>query len=512
MRKIFLPFLLGFITTNLFSQAGKNKYTPPVFEDQSRSEKVKATKEVVDRLFKARAESSHYPALVYGVVVDGQLVYTGGHGFTNIEKKLPADETSAFRIASMSKSVTAMAILQLRDAGKLKLDDPAYLYIPELKQVKYLSKDAPPITIRHLLSHSAGFPQDDPWADRHLDDTDAELLKTITNSVNFSNIPGVAFEYSNLGYALLGKIVTNVAGKPYQQFITEKIFKPLGMNSSYYEYRKVPANKLAHGYRWINGDWREEELLHDGSYGAMGGLITSIEDFAKYTAFHMNAWPPSDAAESPVLKRSSIREMHQPWMISGLNSRARLPDGTTCPVVAGYGFGLGWTKDCQGKVFVGHSGGLPGFGSNWSILPEYGIGVISFANVTYAGTGGVNNAVLDTIIKLANIKPRQWVVSPLLKERKEQLVKLLPDWKNAEQSGIFAENFFVDYIIDSLRSQTAKLFAEAGKIIRVQDLVPINNLRGNFIMEGEKRNLQFFFTLTPEGTPLVQEFRMRLVN
>ena len=512
MQKFFFTCFLCLVTSTLLSQANLNTYTAPAFPDAARIEKIKATKEVVDKLFKEQAERAHYPALVYGVVADGQLVYTGEVGFTDIDKKIKADISSAFRIASMSKSVTAMAILQLRDAGKLQLDDPAYKYIPELKKVKYLTSDAPHITVRHLLTHAAGFPEDNPWGDRQLADSDAEMLKTFADGVSFSNIPGVAFEYSNMGFALLGKIISNITGKPYQLYITDNIFKPLGMNNTWWEYTKVPAAKLAHGYRWVNGNWREEELLHDGSYGAMGGLITSIEDFSKYMMLHMNAWPAKDGPENKVLKRSSIREMQHPWMFSGLFPRARMLGQTECPLVSAYGYGLGWIKDCNNIVSVGHSGGLPGFGSNWRFLPDYNIGVVSYANLTYAGTGGVTNRVMDTILKMTDLKPRQWVVSPILKQRQEQLIKLLPEWKKAEQSGIFAENFFADYIVDSLSSQAARIFAEAGKIVRVHDMIAENNLRGSFIMEGEKGKVQVFFTLTPENPALIQEYRIRAVK
>ena len=171
-------------------------------------------------------------------------------------------------------------------------------------------------------------------------------------------------------------------------------------------------------------------------------------------------------------------------------------------------YGLGWTKDCEGKVWVGHSGGLPGFGSQWRIFPDYGIGVVAFANLTYAPTGSINAAVLDTIVKIADLKPMTIPVSPILRQRKDQLVKLLPGWKDAEKSGVFAENFFPDNLIDSLRTESTGLFAKAGKILNIKEMVPQNNLRGSFLLEGEKTNLMVMFTLTPENPPLIQEYHI----
>jgi CubicO group peptidase (beta-lactamase class C family) len=281
------------------------------------------------------------------------------------------------------------------------------------------------------------------------------------------------------------------------------------MNQTYFEYTKVPKESLAHGYRRINDSWTEQPLLHDGVWGAMGGMITTIDDFSKYMALHQSAWPPRSEKESPVLKRSSVREMHQPWNFNTLNAAYRYPSGRPCAMAFAYGYGLRWTKDCEGRTSVGHSGGLPGFGSNWQVLPEYGIGVVCFSNVTYAPTTAINTQVLDTLIALAGLKPRQGKASSILEQRKQQLVQLLPHWNGAEASGIFAENFFQDYFTESLRKEAAAVFEKAGKIVLIGELIPENGLRGSFLMVGEKSDVEVSFTLTPEASPLIQEYHIR---
>ena len=501
MKIVFVA--LSLISTSfLFSQG---TYEPPAFADKQRLGKIESAFPIIDKMFKDHAERNHFPAMAYGIVVDGKLVFANATGFSNVEKKIPATTRSAFRIASMSKSFTAMAIMKLRDAGKLQLDDPASKYIPEMKALKYLSSDAPPITIRHLLTHSAGFPEDNPWGDRQLDNTNEELTGLMKQGVSFSNVPGYAFEYSNLGFALLGAIVSKVSGKPYQQYIDEAILQPLGMKDSKWEYSKVPSEQLALGYNWKGGQWTEEPLLHDGSYGAMGGLICSIEDFGKYIALHLSAWPPRNEDDKATLKRSSLREMQHPWEISGMNTNARRRDGTPCPIVGAYAFGLGWDRDCGQRVRIGHSGGLPGFGSHWRMLPDYGIGIVSFANLTYAGTGSINSLVLDTLISIAQLNPRVLPSSEILEKRKNQLLKLLPEWTNAKSSGLFAENFFDDNSIDTLRYRSNYFFARLGKIQRVGEVEPQNQLRGGFTLEGEHNtNVRIFFTLSPETNPLIQ--------
>jgi len=487
-------------------------YKPAVFIDPDRIEKIKKAFPAIDSIYKKYAADNHFPGLAFGIVVEGKLVHSGNYGYTDIEKKIPVTSSSLFRIASMSKSFTAMAILKLRDEGKLDLDDPAHRFIPELKKLKYLTTDAPPVTVRHLLTHGAGFPEDNPWGDRQLADTDKELIEFLKKQISFSNPPGIEFEYSNLGFALLGKIVTKVSGKRYQDYIRENIWKPLGMKTPEWEYDNVSHDKLAHGYRWLNEQWNEEELLHDtpdGSWGAMGSMISSIDEFANYMALHLSAWPPNNLKDDGPVKRSTVREMHHPWRFNGFNANYKYPDGRTCAIVSAYSYGLGWTRDCEGRVYIAHSGGLPGFGSQWRIMPDYGIGVAAFANRTYAGLGGVNLKVLDTIIKIAGLQPAKLPPSAILEKRKNELVNLLPGWVNAEQSGIFAENFFPDYPIDSLKKQAKELFAKSGKIISVKEMKPENQLRGSFILEGANSDILIYFTLSPENPPLIQEYGIR---
>ncbi|HEY0669359.1 MAG TPA: serine hydrolase domain-containing protein [Sphingobacteriaceae bacterium] len=477
--------------------------------DDARIKNIKAALPVIDKIFKNHSVQNPLPGLVYGLVVDGKLIHTGNMGYLNTTQKTPAGSKSAFRIASMTKSFTAMAIVKLRDEGKLRLDDPVDMYIPEIKGQKYLTTDAPVITIRHLLTHTAGFPEDNPWGDRQLDVTDEELINLIKNGISFSNVPGLTYEYSNLGFATLGYIIKKVSGQSYQTYITEKILEPLGMTHTWWEYTKVPAKDLAHGYRWLNDKWVEEPLLHDGAYGAMGGMITTMEDFSKYVSLHLSAWPARNDTDNGPVKRSSLREMHFPWSMNGFYPQYKFPGGRNCSLASAYGYGLGWSKDCRERIYIGHSGGLPGFGSNWKIVPDYGIGIISFSNRTYAPTNNLNLQVLDTLIAMAKLKPRKLPVSDILNQRKAELIRLLPEWKDAENANLFAENFFMDYSIDFLIKETKILFKQAGKIIHIRELIPENNLRGSFIMEGEHKDIEISFTLTPENPPLIQEYRIK---
>lgn len=485
---------------------------PAALPDPDRMARINAALPIIDKLYRDYATRNNVPGLGFGLVVDGKLVYGQGAGFADLTTKRPATAQSQFRIASMTKSLTAMAILKLRDEGKLRLDDPAADYVPELRMLKPLTTDAPAITVRHLLTHAAGFPEDNPWGDRQLADSEAEFTQFLKGGISLSNAPGVAYEYANLGFALLGRIITNVTKQPYQQYITKAIFKPLGMNSTLWDYQKADPAKYVNGYRWQEGAYLPEVPLADGSWGAMGGLITTVEDFAKYMALHLSAWPARDGTETGPVKRSSIREMQRPWNFRGINPQFRYASGRLCPQTVSYAYGLVWVHDCEERVSIGHSGGLPGFGSEWQVLPDYGIGVIGCANLTYSGLRGINTTVLDTLISLADLKPRRLAISPILAKRKAELIKILPNWQYGPDNGIFAENFFPDMPIDLRRRNTLTLFEKIGEVHKIDELVPENDLRGTFIIHGTKGSLRVFFTLTPEANPLIQQLDITQVT
>ncbi len=503
MKQIYTLFLL---VLSFSSQAQTPvNFTPATFNDPGRLERIKNAMPVIEKMYKDFALANHFPGYAYGIVVDGELLYKGAEGYANLEEKIPATTSSMFRVASMSKSFTSLAILHLRDAGKLKLDDPVEMYIPALKG-QGLTNDAPAITIRHLMSHSAGFPEDNPWGDRQLADSEKDLTDLISGKLSFSNVAGTEYEYSNLGFAMLGYIIHKASGLSYDVYIQKNILNPLGMDATTYEYTIIPKDKFAFGYRYINNIWRKEAPLKDGIYGAMGGMITSIDMFGKYVAMHEAAWPERNEKESLPVKRSSIREMHQPARFISLNPSYRFPSGKKLALTGSYTYGLRWTIDAENKKNIGHSGGLPGFGSNWQFLPDYGVGVILFANVTYAPTTQINTAVMDTLVQLAKLQPRQTSVSPILAKRQQELIKIIPNWENT--GVIFAENFFDDYPIDMLKAESANLFKEVGPIEKVNNMIAENQLRGYCIIECKNGKLKLTFTLTPENPATIQEYHL----
>jgi CubicO group peptidase (beta-lactamase class C family) len=202
--------------------------------------------------------------------------------------------------------------------------------------------------------------------------------------------------------------------------------------------------------------------------------------------------------------------MHFPANFNSMSNRGFTGSGEPCNNVSFYGYGLRIDQNCNQIRSIGHSGGLPGFGSDWKIVPQYGIGIVTFTNGTYGSAALMNNQMIPYIIEKAGIGPIPFPVSPILKQRQNELVKLLPSWENAEKTGIFAENFFMDYFPDLLKAEAEGIFEKAGKIVKVNEIVPENALRGKFLIECEKGNVEVSFTMSPENPPLIQAYSIRL--
>ncbi|MDG1571408.1 serine hydrolase [Robiginitalea sp. M366] len=495
------------IQTPMLAHPVSATYRPAQFETDDRAEKIRGIAGQLQELMEAHQKEKHIPGMAYGVVVDDQLVIASSSGVLNLDTEAAATPASAFRIASMTKSFTAMAIVRLRDQGKLALSDPAAKYIPEMAGLETLTSDTPPITIQNLLTMTAGFPEDNPWGDRQLDEPVQMLTDLMEGGVSFSNPASFGYEYSNTGYALLGEIVSRVSGQPYQAYIREHIFEPLGMRNSCWEYDSVPAALLAHGYRWEDEQWKTEPMLHDGSYGAMGGLITTIEDFSKYVSFHLSAWPPRSGEDAGPISRSSLREMHQP-RYPRLYAQGRDWRGEPCPVLSGYGYGLGSTTFCNGVRQVTHGGALPGFGSNYVFFPEYGVGLMAFGNLTYTSPWPLRE-IYKLLFDTLELQPRKLPVSEILEQRQAEVADWVRTGNPELEARLMAENFFLDQSREARRAEIDEVLEQAGEIAGIDPLEPENQLRGRFELPAQKGKVSIFFTLTPEKDPKVQQLDVR---
>jgi CubicO group peptidase (beta-lactamase class C family) len=524
MKRVFAVAALVVVAVGVSAQApsvspagASYKAPPPRFTDPDRRAKLEKAFPEIDRIAEEFATANHVPGAAWGVVIDGELAHAGVTGYRDVPSKAPVTTDSVFRIASMTKSFTAISILKLRDEGKLSLDDPAEKYVPELKALGYPTTDSPKITIRNLLSHATGFPEDNPWGDQQLAATDDQLAAMIRGGIPFSNAPAVAYEYSNYGFMILGRIVglvsdpgTKTPTASYARFVTESVLKPLGMTSTTLEPARVPPDRLAHGYRWEDGQWKNEPLLANGAGGSMGGMLTTLSDLSRYVGAFLDAWPPRDGPEKGPIRRSSLREMQQVWRpapasVTRTTGGVQLNSG-------GYAFGLRVSQNCQFPTIVAHSGGLPGFGSQMRWLPEYGVGVIAFGNLTYTGWGGTVDQIIDAFAKTGGLQPRKVEPSPALVDARNAVASLVVRWDDGVADRIASPNLFLDRDKSHRRADLDALHAKLGACTAGSGFDDLPNaLRGSWAMTCERGRARVAITLAPTMPPKVQAFSVNVM-
>jgi serine-type D-Ala-D-Ala carboxypeptidase/endopeptidase len=470
---------------------------------------IRAAVPRIDAMFETFQKQNPTPGLVYGIVANGKLVHVRGFGVQDMAEKRPVTADSLFRIASMTKAFTALSILSLRDAGKLSLDDLAEKYVPEMRGWKYPTADSPRIRVRDLLNHTAGFVTDDPWGDRQQLLPEAEFTRMIRAGVPFTRAPGTAMEYSNFGYALLGRIVTNVSGMPYRTYVERTILKPLGMTSTGYEVGEWPLARRAIGYRWENGAWLEEPTMKHGAFGAMGGLQVSANDYAKWVAFLLSGTPARDGADRGPVRRATLREMAQ-----GSNfSRTRRRFGSTaqsgCVQSEAYGMGFRVVQDCQLGRMMHHGGGYPGYGSHVLLLPDYGVGLFVFTNRTYTGAADLAWDAAFLLNDAGAFTPRAIPVTPALARIHDQARAA---YDSGDVTGLpLAMNFLMDRSAANWRTEFARLRGLVGACPRAEPLTATGALSATFRWNCQKGMLDGQILLAPTTPVTLQALRFSVV-
>ena len=381
-------------------------------------------------LVRTTAAEKGFPGVAVGIVRPGEPLEVFATGTRVLDANLEPDAMSVFRIASMTKSFTAAAVLLLRDRGQLALDDIAQRYLPWLDDQR--------ITIRDLLTMNAGFPTDDPWGDRHegtpLDQFDALVARGLSRI----RATRTGFEYSNLGYALLGRVVHQITGRDYTEFVETELLAPLGMMSTRFNVEQVPESLLATGYHPVAAGLVAEPPTPPGAFSPMGGLHSNVADLAKWVQGFLDAHA---GIEGHPLSVSSRLEMQQPQNFS------RLVVGAEPGVASSlsYGFGLIAVEHSMLGRTVLHSGGYPGYGSHMRWHPATGIGVIGLANRTYAGMWALCEAIANALV--AEAEPQVSVADSLWPETREAMnaaEALLHDWDDDLADALFAHNMDLD--------------------------------------------------------------------
>jgi CubicO group peptidase (beta-lactamase class C family) len=341
----------------------------------ARAPRVKEALNLLDIWIKSELDYKRIPGFSIAVVHDQELFWSKGFGYANLEDKIPAEPDTIYSICSISKLFTSVAIMQLRDAGKLDLDEPLSKYLPWFA-IKKTDPDAPPITIRSVLRHSSGLPRESeqpyktepdlPWPER-----ESMIEKLPTQETLYPT--DTYFQYSNLGISLLGEVVAAVSGQSYNDYITEHILKPIGMNDTtpYLPEDKL-GTRLAVGYsRWPREGGRERlPFFQAKGFTPAAGLASTAIDLAKFASWQFRAL---DNKDNSVLSGYTLKEMHRVHWVD--------PDWET---KWGLGFATWRPKDV---VFVGHGGGCPGYRTHIALSPKDKIAAVCMTNATDANIG-----------------------------------------------------------------------------------------------------------------------------
>jgi CubicO group peptidase (beta-lactamase class C family) len=491
----------------------------------------------VDALAAGYQQRGGQPGLAYGIVMDGELVHAAGLGQRYLDGPAP-DAGTVFRIASMTKSFTASAVLALRDDGALNLDDGAEEYVPELRGWPLASPDSARVSLRHLLTMTAGFPTDDPWGDRQQGLPLAEFAKFLAGGVGFNWAPGTRFEYSNLGYAILGRVITAVTGAAYPDYIRDRLLRPLGMTSTGFEAAEFDPSALARGYRRAPGEqgatWSEVPLEPCGAFAPMGGVFSCVRDLTRWVAGFAAAFPPGDPQSADLqaggphpVRRATRREMQLPQVLTGWDKPAAFP-GETLPALSAYGFGLFVEEYPDLGRVVSHSGGYPGFGSNMRWHPASGTGVIALGNSTYSAMMALAGRLLTAV--MSHREPPAWGYGvalapaqdggdrpagnagpwPETLAARDAVNGLLRSWDDDLADRLFSPNVAQDAPFAERRQVIARIRERIGDFLDDTSRAPEFDTPAHcrWWLAGERGVVQAQIQLNPERPPRVQSLAL----
>jgi serine beta-lactamase-like protein LACTB, mitochondrial len=329
--------------------------------------------------------TTHAPGVSIAVVENGELKWATGFGFADLENNVPASGHTLFRLGSISKSLTAVAAMELSERGKLDLDAPVEKYCPA-----FPSKSAA-ITTRLVMGHLAGIrhyksgSQDDPEVGntKHFDDPIQAGLDFFKNDALVAD-PGKQFHYSTQGYTLVGCVIEGASGGKYVDFVARNVFVPAGMSHTESDDRFAIIPHRTRFYRKTNSGTVENADFLDSSYKIPGGgWLSSAEDMGRF--------------EVAILNDRLLRRSSRDLMLTPLKPGEGKPNG----------YALGWgTFSDNGILVAGHSGGQQGTSTDFLIVPEKSAGVVVLANMEEIPVNQLSREILKILLG-AGTEPKQ---------------------------------------------------------------------------------------------------------
>jgi CubicO group peptidase (beta-lactamase class C family) len=312
--------------------------------------------------------------IVAGVAVDGDLVWSGSFGWAERDARRPMGTAAILRTGSISKSVTAVLMMRLVDLGVIGLDEPVARHLPEIEGLGEPRAGAPAVTFRHLASHTAGLirePRLDGAAAGPIDEWEEKVLASIPTTA-FDSIPGARYQYSNIGFGMLGLALERAAGRPFMELVEEEIFHPLGMTGSTFVVDQEMTVRLAAGYQnrrdgEVDAETPAREHAGRGYKVPNGGVYSTVADLGRF------AGALSGVPGLRILSEESRREMLQ----------------VQTPEDPERGYGLGFTVELEesGRRLASHGGSVAGYTAHLAFDPDARIAVVLLRNY---GSGATN--------------------------------------------------------------------------------------------------------------------------
>lgn len=339
------------------------------------------------QLHRAEVRRANIAGSSFTFVRDARTVAADHLGLQDADAQVPVDANTIYHWASITKTMTGIAIMQLRDRGLLSLDDPITRHVPELARVHNPFGPADAITIRQLMSHSAGFRGGTwPWRDSEWQPFEPPGWAQLEAMLPYTAVqfrPGSRFSYSNPGIVYLGQVIERLSGEDFEVYVDKNILRPLGMHASYFD--RTPPHLLRHrSHSYYIRDGRRVAAPFDADTGVTvsnGGLNAPMTDMARYLAFLIG--DPARAVDYDlVLRRASLEEMWRPVISAGEDyTQGRMARTTQS--------GLSFFIDAAGPVrLVGHNGDQNGFRAYLSLCPDQRAGSLLAFNTE---TRGVRN-------------------------------------------------------------------------------------------------------------------------
>lgn len=464
------------------------------------TERVALTRPAVDAQFANRVERGTAPSTVYAVFTPAGIAFSGGFGDTGSGRAPTVD--TAYRIASCTKSFTAATLLIMVERGLVSLDEPITSYVSLGPLVGPDGRPVDPPTVRQLVTMSAGLPTDDPWADRQESLSNEQFAALLAPGIRFTARPGERYEYSNLGFALLGQVIEEASGRDYVRTVTEELIDPLGLTGIGYDSSVRAPDGVAVGHRKIDKQWTALPYSGPGAFSAIGGIFATPRALVQWISWLVSAFTEQDDHDQP-LGRFSRRLMQ--------TIQTPMPSGPG--VRGGYGMGLVVEESDRHGTIVSHSGGYPGFGAHMRWQASSGIGVLGLENGTYSHVAVPVNAALQAILDEVLVPDREPELWPETAAARLTVERLIRNWDDQVAADLFADNVDLDDSLDRRRTRWAALAAEADLEDAPRSLIdsaPISRTPAqlSWTIPGRSGSLRCEISLNPQQPPKVQTVRV----